>query len=480
MSSFHSIATITAALALEVLQKAASAAVPGATVTMTRPDGITGGTPGARVNLFMYQVTPNAAWRNSDLPTRNSNGVATHRPRVALDLHYMLTFYGDDASLEPQRLLGSVALAMHAQSMLTRDMIRKTIINPSFQFLANSNLADEIELVKLTPLPLSLEELSKLWSVLFQTQYVLSMTYQATVVLIEGEETPRTVLPVLEREIFTVPFRHPTIERIRPDTGVNEPVLATSTLVIEGKQLQGEVTQLRIGGSNPTLPQNVSDTQIIFPLTDLKPANSLRAGVQAVQIVQPMLMGRPRVEPHVGVESNVYPLVIHPAFTFGSTSRTQITIDVAPEAGKKQRVLLLLNSIAAAASEEYSFLAEPRPNFEIIDLTLKSLKTEKVDNNILSKLENIKGKSFVFEQDFLNAVKKELGTDLTSDLENLIMKYAGPDAGTDTLTINIANVKAGDYLVRVQVDGAESILQVDTNKDSPTYQQIIEPKVTLV
>jgi len=407
MSNFRAIATVTATLALEVVQSAASAAVPGATVTMTRPDAAGGGPPAARVNLYLYQVTPNAAWRNNDVPTRNPNGELVQRPRVALDLHYLLTFYGDEARLETQRLLGSVALAMHAKPMLTRDMIRNTIVNPAFTFLAQSNLADEIELVKLTPLPLSLEELSKLWSVFFQTQYALSMAYQATVVLIEGEETPRTALPVLEREIFVVPFRHPTIERIRSQAGENEPIVANSTLVIEGKQLRGEVTQIRIGGSDVMTLQNVSDTQIIFPLASLQPTGSLRAGVQAVQIVQPMMMGRPPV-PHIGVESNVFAVVVRPTITtIQLPDQTHITIGVDPTIGKTQRVLLLLNEITTQAPQAYTFIAEPR------------------------------------------------------------------NADVNTLTILISGVKAGDYFVRVQIDGAESLL--DLNPASPNFG----PKVTI-
>ncbi len=407
MSNFRAIATVTATLALEVLQGAASAAVPGATVTMTRPDAAGGGPPAARVNLYLYQISSNAAWRNNDVPTRNSNGELVQRPRVALDLHYLLTFYGDEAQLETQRLLGSVALAMHVKPMLSRDMIRNTIVNPAYPFLAQSDLADEIELVKFTPLPLSLEELSKLWSVFFQTQYALSMAYQATVILIEGEETPRSVLPVLEREIFVVPFRHPTIERIRSQAGENEPIVANSTLVIEGKQLRGEVTQLRIGGSDLMTLQDVSDSQIVFPLVSLQPAGSLRAGVQAVQIVQPMMMGQPRVA-HVGVESNVFALVVRPTITaINLPDPTHVAIDVDPTVGKAQRVLLLLNEITNATPEAYTFMAEPR------------------------------------------------------------------NADLNTLTIPISGVKPGDYFVRVQIDGAESLL--DLNPASPNFG----PKVTV-
>ena len=55
------------------------------------------------VNLFLYQVTPNGTFRNIDAPTRRSDGTLLQPTRSAYDLHYLLTFYGSEANLEPQR-----------------------------------------------------------------------------------------------------------------------------------------------------------------------------------------------------------------------------------------------------------------------------------------------------------------------------------------------------------------------------------------
>ncbi len=413
MSNFRASATVTATLALEVLQNAATTAVPGATVTMTRPDAVGNSTAVPRVNIYLYQISPNAAWRNRDLPTRDSAGQLVQRPRLAVDLHYLLTFYGDETQLEPQRLLGNVALAMHAHPVLTRDMIRNTIVNPAFPFLAQSNLADEVELVKFTPLPLSLEELSKMWSVLLQTQYTLSTTYMGTVILLESEETPRTALPVLEPDLFVVPFRHPTIDRVRAQAGVDQPIVSDTTLVIEGSQLRGDVTQLRIGGSDLMTLPNPGDSEIVFALTALQPPNALRAGVQPLQIIQPMMMGRPPV-PHVGIESNVSPIVVHPKITqFNMPDATHLTVDLDPIVGARQRVVLLLNSTSSSIPLAYTFMVDPRT------------------------------------------------------------------ADTASLTIPLSGVTAGDYWLRVQIDGAESLLEVDLNPASPTYRQIIGPTVTV-
>ena len=98
MSNFLSIATVSTTLR-RLLQDAVQQDVTGATATTLRPDAPAGQLPNPGVNLFMYQVTPNSAWINADLPTRSSSGALIQRPVIALDLHYLLTFYGSDANL---------------------------------------------------------------------------------------------------------------------------------------------------------------------------------------------------------------------------------------------------------------------------------------------------------------------------------------------------------------------------------------------
>ena len=68
-----------------------------------------------------------------------------------------------------------------------------------------------MERVKFTPTALSLEEFSKLWSVFFQVEYSLSAAYQASLVLIQSDETPQSALPVQSRNVYVQPFRWPRI-----------------------------------------------------------------------------------------------------------------------------------------------------------------------------------------------------------------------------------------------------------------------------
>lgn len=203
MSNHLAIATVTATLR-DLLQEAAAQAVPGTDVTTKRPEkAMTEGTDKAGINIFLYQVVTNAALNNSNEPARNASGQFLRRPQVALNLYYLLSFQGADAELEPQRLLGSTAIALRTQPVLSRAAILKA--TQANAFLAQSDLADQIEAVRFTPLDLSLEELSKLWSVFFQVPYVLSIAYSASVTLLEAEVTPVAVKPVLVRDITVSP-----------------------------------------------------------------------------------------------------------------------------------------------------------------------------------------------------------------------------------------------------------------------------------
>jgi hypothetical protein len=349
MGNALSIATVTATLR-RTLQDVVNADVAGAKVTTLRPDGLAAAAPAAGVNIFLYQVTPNAAQRNAHLPTRSSNATVVQRPRVALDLHYLLSFYGSETELEPQRLLAGVTRTLYSRPLITRKSIRDTLADAAFVFLAGSNLADDEEVVRLTPAALSLEELSKLWSVFFQTPYALSVAYSAAVVSIEADEMPRPTLPVRERTITVLPFRSPTIEEVQSTLGPQLPILTGATLNIRGRQLRGDVTRLRISGDEVT-PATVGDEELTVTL----PAG-LRAGVNSVQVVQKLMIGKPPTE-HAGFDSNVAAFVLHPRIKTITSGASAFQIEVEPTARATQRTVLLLNNVTTGRA--YSFPKAP-------------------------------------------------------------------------------------------------------------------------
>lgn len=336
MSNFLAVATVTAALH-RLVQATAGADVPGATVKTERPETAADGAV-PTVNIFLYQVAPNAALRNSDLPTRSSAGEVVQRPVAALDLHYLFTFTGAEDELEPQRLLGSVVRTLHSQPVLTPQLINavKTAATsnpPEHPSLATTDLADQVERVKFVPLSMNLEELSKLWSVFFQTPYALSVAYQASVVLIEPDLTPITPFPVLDRDIVVSPYRRAVIDEIVASPDPGEQILPASTIAIVGRDLLGDITRVRLAGSDRG-PVDGIPARLVFDLSSV-PITDLRAGIQTLQVVHRTLLGSPPTE-HLGVESTVGTFVLHPTvsapnLTAGPAIKVTLDLAVGPD-----------------------------------------------------------------------------------------------------------------------------------------------------
>jgi hypothetical protein len=341
MSNYLAIATATAALSEIILAPVQDAVGASATVEFKRPPGKDDPKqPHPHVNVYLYQVTPNPAYRNADLPTRRADGTLVKRPMAALDLHYLLTFHGKDELLEPQRMLGAVASVLQAQPILSPAIIQSAI--STHTFLLGSDLDSQIDRVRFTPTTFSLEESSKVWSVFFQVEYALSVAYIASVVLIESTQSPpQEALPVTSRNLYVSTFTQPVITLVVSQAGAGEPILPTSTLVIQGTQLLGDLTAVSIGGQVVT-PPVVTQDAIVMPV----PAG-LQAGVLGLQVIQQQLLGTPPV-PHPGYESNIVALVLHPVITAQAANAAEIDISVNPAVQPNQRISLMLNQYLAS------------------------------------------------------------------------------------------------------------------------------------
>lgn len=161
-------------------------------VTLQPPDVARKGTSSAQLNLFLYQVVANAAWRNLDPPGQVHPG-ESGMPPLALNLHYVLTAWGrgdSDIDATSHRVLAAAMSTLHDRGVLDGNDIRNA--------LPDNDLANQIERVRVTPLPQSVDELSKLWTA-FQTNYRTSAVYEAAVVLIDSQAAVRAPLPVLRR-----------------------------------------------------------------------------------------------------------------------------------------------------------------------------------------------------------------------------------------------------------------------------------------
>jgi hypothetical protein len=418
MSNYLAVSTVTASLQ-RVLQSAVQEDIEGARVTTVRPNDIGSGTPESGVNLFLYQVIANSALQNMDVTPLRSRGNPTKR-QVALELYYMLSFYGNDGDLEPHRLLGSVVRTLNDQPIISTEIIRATCRDSTLPFLQVSNLADQIQQINIVPLNLNLEDLSKAWSVFFQAPYLLSLAYKILVVLLEGEETPPRSLPIRDRRMNGLEpfFNHPKVERIGTLGGGDEAIVADSTLVIIGENLKGEeATLVRLFGVD-LAPTEISSTRLVLPLPQV-PRDLLRAGVQSLQVVHAVQVGTARYRSKA---SNAIPWILRPRVL-----DVQVA-DLDMDENLRSGVLCLQLNVTLGASQRVTAVMN--------------------EWNVESPA------SYVFD-----ASKR------TRD-------------GT-SVQVAFTRVKPGNYLVRLMVDGAESQLQVDSDVDSPTYDWYIGPKVAI-
>lgn len=351
----------------------------GVTVSALPPDqiAIEGAAAAPRLNLFLHQVTPNAALRNTLLPMRDAAGRRTANPPLALDLHYLLTAYGVQ-ELQAEVLLGYALLMLHETPVLTREAIR-TALQPSpvsaallptvFQALRAADLAEQVELLKITPQNLGSEEMSRLWSAL-QARYRPTAAFQVSVVLIERQRPTLTPLPVLTRGPF-----NPTLQReegvivgagLTPPFPTLEGVLATGhetpatlrpgdTVQVLGHHLAGTNRELllrnpRFGIEQPiALPDSAAETGFDFVLPNLPAALPVGIWQLELRVQRP---GEARLR-----TSNALPLALAPQITSfppvaaarDAANTLTITITCEPAVRVGQKVALLMDTREAAA-----------------------------------------------------------------------------------------------------------------------------------
>ena len=203
MSNYLAIATTTAVLsqkiykALNKVENLSAAPV----ISNKRPEKQDGQMVGAY--LYLYQVEHNNNLRNNDLATRNFNGALIQQPQVALNLKYHISFYGRESTLEAQRMMGSTIIDLHSEPFITPNEIKGYLDAAGpYSFLAGSKLFEQHAAIKIEPVILSLEDISKMWTTFFQTPHEHSLNYEVSVILIEGDYNIEKALPVSEVKPF--------------------------------------------------------------------------------------------------------------------------------------------------------------------------------------------------------------------------------------------------------------------------------------
>jgi hypothetical protein len=341
----------------------------GTVVTVQPPDLARENQTGRQINLFLYQVAINPAFRNMDSPNRvrpNETGM----PPLPLNLYYLLTVYSgenDDDSVG-HTLLGRAMSLLHDHPVLGRDEIRAA--------LQGNDLFTQVERIRLSLQTLTLDDIFKLWSG-FQTEYRLSVAYEATVVLIDSAITSRTPLPVLTfgpndtgpsaQASLTPPY--PALDPALLSPSID--VTSGTILTLGGFKLQGPGSTARIRFRSP-----IADTFIDVPVEagsteeqlQVKLPPTLPAGIYSISAV----INQPRVDqPSVREDriTNELPFAVSPSVSgIGITGGTlttnfddpvpvkpnpqgviDLTISLVPSVGQSQRVALLFGDSEVAA-----------------------------------------------------------------------------------------------------------------------------------
>ena len=358
MSNYLAIATVTATLQA-ILQAVANEVGGNISVTIERPaerSGAQKDTPG--LNIFLYGVNVNGTYSNHDLPTRNSAGQVVARPQIALDLNYLLTFFG--SGLAPQTLLGHTMSALDAQPLLASAAIQRVTANGTPE-LAASDLAEQVERVRFSPVPLNLEEMSKLWGVFPGVPYTLSVAYRASVVLIEAPITVQRTLPVRpggNRGGAGVGWL-PQIERISPqfvDYSPTQPV----SITLHGRSLVADDVDILVGDTPVAGPiRALADGSLAFDLP-----KGITAGIKTVRVQHRWQeQGRSRTLTSNSAALAVRPTVLSRSATISLTAQTQknrdvltgtVALNVTPPLAAGQRAQLLLNQLSDDAPAAFS------------------------------------------------------------------------------------------------------------------------------
>ena len=305
-------------------------------VTSLPPDKVTAG-DADQLNLFLYHVMPSAAWRNFDLPHQVRPGELA-QPPLPLVLDYLITAYGKNDHV----LLGKTMSVLHDHLLLSPDEIRAV--------LSNTGLDQQVERVRITLQPLSLEEMYRLWNG-FQTQYRISAAYQVSVVLIESTRRVKAALPVLKRGdedqgVQSAAGSSPALTGfVLPDSQPSARL--GDTIVIQGQNLTTENVSVRF--INRLLPAPIElipaagdrEGELKVQLPDTPAAMSEWVpGLYTVSLV----VRRPNLPPWT---TNEIPLGIAPIITRAPTSVVigdKLTLTSKPRVHDEQRLLMVIGS----------------------------------------------------------------------------------------------------------------------------------------
>lgn len=432
MSDYRVVAAATMTLQ-NLLLDAIREAVPGATVKTGPPEIHPPEEVGeGLINLFLFKVEPNKVWRNEELPLRTEAGRLLRKPQLPIDLHFLLSFYGDERRKIPYLLLGLALAALHAEPYPNlRHMPQAPRGEAEGGFgeadtvsaaLAGSGLEHQPHSLSFSLLPLSHDELIPLFS---QIPFVMSVAYRASVLLIEPHEVPEPPLPVRRAALELSPGLSPVLAGVDPR---RLPFSPGARLELTGEALGGRFVKVLVGGLEaPFDPEPGGVLSAALP-------EGIQAGTHLVRVVHGL-------EPQGGgpvrwvLESNPVALVLEPAV---------IQASLPPAAA------------APAAEEE----GEARAAERRVEIRVRFAPPVLARTSVVL---------------LLNETPSPGGG---RPPRAYAFQGAVDPTAPDLLAVE-ATVAPGTYLVRVQIHGVSSPLTVGVDPSSPDFERYAGPRVEI-
>jgi hypothetical protein len=319
-------------------------------------------------------------------------------------------------------MLAAVAAALEDQPLISGDAIRQAMLDHAAE-LGGADLADAPSPVRITPEAYTLDDLSKLWSVFFQVPYALSAAYMCSHVSIETGADAAPAQPISRRGAWVAPVNGVAVTGLEGGAGPGAPIVWGGALTVRGRGLNAPGLRLRIGGRDVPLAEGEARADAIR--IDLAPARfggaELPAGVHRVQAVLPPPPGAPD---HLARATDARAFGLRPQLTVNA-----VDPDPGAPAGEARGVLTVGFVPAAAQGQQVRLMLDER---------------------------------------------------VAAAPRAAILAPDPPGAfPAAELRFAYAGLRPGRHLVRAQVDGVESAVELDATPGAPTEGEITGPEADL-
>ncbi|MCM8531140.1 MAG: DUF4255 domain-containing protein [Lentisphaeraceae bacterium] len=488
MSSYLALATTTAVFSQKIYNalnkvKDLSAAPVISNKRPEKPDGQMVG-----AYLYLYQVEHNNTLRNNDLATRRSDGTMIQQPQVALNLKYHISFYGRESTLEAQRMMGAAIIDLHSEPFITPAEIKGFLDAAGpYNYLAESTLYEQHATIKIEPVILSLEDISKMWTTFFQIPHEHSLNYEVSVILIEGNYNIEKSLPASGVNTLPDPSGIAKVLSVQPPYFEYPDAVQTIELKCESISKNTKVRFLEAGVD--ITPEIVSPT-----LLKVQVPQEVRAGLNEVVLVKEITSaGKTAVQ-----SSDPYRIIVQPVISavkevlisspINQESISTLKVTIKPFPSLHQHLTLWMNaSEGSTSTKHYSFDSVMKVPVKCTEAGLNAGELTKLQDSLTLKGISISKNAKLSALDqgvWLLADKAKGNYYSIYQLEEEFVCFYGfqKQPELNEVAFKIEDVEPGSYLVRIQVDKlqfAESILIKNEDPSSLNFGKYIGPEVSI-